>query len=356
MASIRRRGGKYQVQVRRRGSPSVCKTFHVLKDAQAWARQMEVQADRGDLPSNLHVLQQVTLGDLITRYRDTITIRKRGHRDERIVLNTLLHQPICRKRLSEITAVHFAQYRDQRLLQVKPATVKRQLGIIRNLYEVARKEWGFPMKVNPITMLNLKAGDQRRERRLRPGELDRLMHAARACRNPLISRIIQLAVETGMRRGELLAVRRTDIDLSNRTLLISNSKNGHSRTIPLTKHAVELLHQCPGQDRVFPITANAFRLTWERVKRRAGIDDLHFHDLRHEAISRFFEMGLNSPEVALISGHRDMRMLARYTHPQRRLITRKLDAATDLGSASHDKASTPNNGPVRDAMVTVIPL
>jgi hypothetical protein len=170
MASIRRRGGKYQVQVRRLGSPSVCRTFHLLKDAQAWARKMEVQADRGDLPSNISILQRVTLGDLVARYRDTITIRKRGHRDERIVLNAFLDHAICRKRLSELTAVHFALYRDERLWEVKPATVKRQLGIIRNLYEIARKEWGFPLKDNPITVLSLKAGDQRRERRLRARE------------------------------------------------------------------------------------------------------------------------------------------------------------------------------------------
>jgi integrase len=130
-----------------------------------------------------------------------------------------------------------------------------------------------------------------------------------------------------MRRGEILAIRQNHFDPANRTLLIPETKTGYSRTIPLTKLAAQLLSQ--GDDPVFPITANAFRLAWERVKVRAKIDDLHFHNLRHEAISRFFEMGLNAPEVALISGHRDMRMLARYTHPQRQLITQKLDAAGD---------------------------
>ena len=133
--------------------------------------------------------------------------------------------------------------------------------------------------------------------------------------------------ETGMRRGEILAIRRRDIDTSNRTLLILETKTGYSRTVPLTKLAAKLLSQ-GDDDPLFQISPNAFRLAWERVKARAKIDDLHFHDLRHEAISRFFEMGLNAPEVALISGHRDMRMLARYTHPQRQLITQKLDVAS----------------------------
>jgi integrase len=87
------------------------------------------------------------------------------------------------------------------------------------------------------------------------------------------------------------------------------------------------------------MSANAFRLAWERVKKRARVDDLHFHDLRHEAISRLFEIGLNPPEVALISGHRDLRMLARYTHPQRQLINRKLDAALESGTSIPDSVT-----------------
>jgi integrase len=128
-----------------------------------------------------------------------------------------------------------------------------------------------------------------------------------------------------MRRGEIISMCWDHLDLEKRTLLIPNTKNGYARTIPLTSSAVRIIGGVDEvQERVFPITANAFRLNWERVKRRADIEDLHFHDLRHEAISRFFEMGLNAPEVALISGHRDMRMLFRYTHPLREKIKEKL--------------------------------
>ena len=130
-----------------------------------------------------------------------------------------------------------------------------------------------------------------------------------------------------MRRGEILAIRAERIDFDKRTLLIPESKNGRARTIPLSIVAVELLSAHAVKDgRLFPISANAFRLAWERVKRRAGIDNLHFHDLRHEAISRLFEKGLSVPEVALISGHRDLRMLLRYTHPMSERILQKLDA------------------------------
>ncbi len=130
-----------------------------------------------------------------------------------------------------------------------------------------------------------------------------------------------------MRRGEILAVCPEHIDVDKRALLVPGSKNGRARTIPLSIPAIELLSKHRTTDgRLFPLSANAFRLAWERVKRRAGIEDLHFHDLRHEAISRFFEKGLSVPEVALISGHRDPRMLLRYTHPMSEGILKKLDA------------------------------
>jgi integrase len=128
-----------------------------------------------------------------------------------------------------------------------------------------------------------------------------------------------------MRRGELLSIQWRDVDLSNRTVRIRQTKNGHERTIPLTTKAVSVLRDLPSRsDRLLPVSGNTARLAWERLKRRAGISDLRFHDLRHEAISRFFELGLNVPEVAMISGHRDPRMLFRYTHPKPELVAPKL--------------------------------
>jgi integrase len=205
--------------------------------------------------------------------------------------------------------------------------LKRQLDPIHNLFEVAKREWGLPIKENPLANLNLKAPTQKRERRLQPGEEFLLFDAAKSCRNKLIEPIIRLALATGMRRGEILAIKKRDVDFNTRLLLLEETKNGYSRHVPLTGHAVAVLQERSkrAEGKLFPITANAFRLAWDRVKGRASIDDLHFHDLRHEAISRFFEMGLSMPEVASISGHRDARMLLRYAHAEKQNVIRKLD-------------------------------
>jgi integrase len=236
--------------------------------------------------------------------------------------------PNCQSKLSEPLVAHFAAYRDDRLKEVKPATLKRQLGPIHHMFEIARDEWGLPIRQNPVGKLKLKGTDKRRERRLRDGELDKLLCAAGRCRSQLIASIIRFAVETGMRRSEILSIRSEHVDVKNRALL-RETKNGEPRTIPLTKAALALLQPLMGEmdddDHLFPMTGNAFRLVWERVKKRAGIVDLRFHDLRHEAISRFFEKGLTTPEVALISGHRDTRMLLRYSHAIRERVLEKLD-------------------------------
>jgi integrase len=338
MATIRKRNGKYQAQVRRIGQPHISRTFLEHKDARQWARQIELAADRHDLPATADRKQMaVTLGALVQRYKDAVVVHKRSGVTDCVVLTNFALHPICRKTVSELRTSDFAEYRDQRLREVSPVTLKRELNPVHHLFEVARDEWGIPLKENPLDKLKLQAPDQRRERRLKPGELDKLIQEARKCRglSRLVAPIILFAVETGMRRGEILAMKREHIDSVNRCLFIPEAKNGHARTIPLTDKALAVLqsvdelkwrHKPADHERVFPMSANCLRLAWERVRDRAKVVDLHFHDLRHEAISRFFERGLTTPEAALISGHSDLRMLFRYSHATRETALAKLNA------------------------------
>ena len=330
MATIRKRGDRWHVQVRRSDCQPMSKSFLNRKDAEAWARQSELDADRACLPSNRDRLKRFTLGDLVIRYRDTVTPLKRAAQVETIVINAFLRHPICARRLSEIGPQDFARYRDERLKEVKPRSLKRMLSPIQNLFEVARQDWGFPIRENPVSKLKITCENNRRERRLRDGELERIITAASKTQNPIILPVVLFALETGLRRSEILQARWSDLDRENRLLTIPRAKNGHSRTIPLSQAATMLLNELElkkaghvktrgsaqrGNDRIFATTANALRLAWARLLKRTGVLDLHFHDLRHEAISRFFEIGLTAPEVALISGHRDARMLFRYCHP-----------------------------------------
>lgn len=334
MASIRKRGHKWQVQIRRQGFPTISRSFHTRSDAAEWARHWETKADRGDLPQNRKVLDTLTLADLVRRYKDEIVVTKRGREIETIILHAFLKDPICRKKLSAVTSEDFAAYRDKRLEVISPKSLRRQLSPLSNMFNIAKQEWGLPLKANPLSNLRIGPSDNKRERRLRAGELEKLLHAAQRTRNPFILPIVRLALETAMRRGEILALRVRDVDIERCTATIRESKNGYSRTIPLSSLAVALLettlavmkeHAEARNERLFPISTLALRLAWERLTKRAQIGDLHFHDLRHEAISRFFEKGLTVPEVASISVHRDMRMLFRYAHADKGKLAKKLN-------------------------------
>lgn len=330
MAAIRKlKNGKFEVQIRRKGFVPVSRTFHKKTDAEQWARHMETKADRGDLPTPVKVLDGYKLSDILERYRDEITVKKRSADTETYLLNAFIRQPIAKLTLAQITASHFVTYRDKRLKLVKPGTVNRELSIIKHAFDVAERDWDIPIRQNPLVKVKKLKVNNARSRRLTDEEYQALMEAIETTRNDLIKPLVNFAIETGMRRGEILRLRWADIDYDSRTLFIPITKNGHSRTIPLTVNAVEILKELQHEDdtdkyRPFPLSDNAAKLAWQRLLRRSGIDDLHFHDFRHEAISRFFERGLSVPEVALISGHRDFRMLFRYTHLKAEDVAQKL--------------------------------
>ncbi|RWC93750.1 MAG: site-specific integrase [Mesorhizobium sp.] len=336
MATLRKRNGKWQVQVRRLGFPIQSKSFVSKADAAEWARTIERQHDRQELGPDRKMLKAITLSDLVTRYRDEVVPRKKGSAVETILLNRFLRYSICQKTLYELSTADFAAYRDQRLKEPKhrsdrPVTaksLKRELSPLSHMFRHALVEWEIPLR-NPLEGLKLKVTDNKRERRLRSEELERLIEATRQSKNKLVAPIILFALETAMRRGEILSVQFRHIDFERHSLVIPETKSGYSRAIPLTVRAVTILaalrneHTKP-TDIAFPVTSVAMRLQWDRLTKRAGIDDLNFHDLRHEAISRFFELGLSIPEVASISGHRTPAMLFRYAHANQETVRAKL--------------------------------
>jgi integrase len=325
MAAIRRRGRSWHVQIRRSGLPALTRTFQRRSDAELWARQREAEIDRGDLPANTRTLRGQTLRRLLERYAATVTPHKRGADREHYKLRVILAHPIVDLSLDRLTAREIARYRDDRLAVVKTDTVRRELALVQHCLELARKEWGIGPSLNPVRQIKLPPPGGSRARRASPTELASLLGATSRTRCYWLPAMILMAVETGMRRGELLSIEWANVDERSRTVSLATTKNGHPRTVPLSGAALAAIQQMPrNEHKVFPVTANAFRLAWERLRRRAGVTGLRFHDLRHEAVSRFFEKGLSMPEVAAISGHRDPRMLMHYAHPAAEDIAEKL--------------------------------
>ncbi len=325
MATIRKRGSSWQAQVRREGSPPASKSFSLKADAIRWARDYERAIERSELPANAGDLKRLTVGDLLSRYERTITVAKKGAEKERYKIRVLLHHPLAKISLRSLTPGDLAAYRDSRLSIVQTATVRREIAILQHCFEVARNEWDIPLSSNPTKHVAQPAAGKPRDLRLNDGDRERIEEALAESRLWYLRPLFVLAVETAMRRGELLSLLWANVNLQNKTVKIDDTKNGAPRTIPLTPTAIKELKQLiPSDTKVFPISDIAVRLSWERIRAKAGTPNLRFHDLRHEAISRFFEMGLSIPEVSLVSGHKDYRMLARYTNLRPADIANKL--------------------------------
>jgi integrase len=330
MATFRKRGGVWQVQIRRSGFPSLNRTFSTKTAASQWAREQERAADWEGVPTSSASQGKLYLRDLLDRYEAEIVYRKRGARQEIYKVRLLARSPLGALSLSKVSSSAIAAYRDRRLDEVSPGTVRRELAILRHCLEVARREWAIPLGRNPVGGIQLPSPGAPRDRRLSEEDAERLKAALRSARAWYLSPVIELAVETGMRRGELLSLRRSRTDFSRRLTWLPITKSGRSRHVPLSPRAVEILMKLPGgADEFFPISQVAFRQAWDRLIKRAGVSNLRFHDLRHEAISRFFEMGLSVPEVTLISGHKDARMLFRYTHLRAEDVASKLHRITE---------------------------
>jgi integrase len=230
--------------------------------------------------------------------------------------------------MSALSSAHLASYRDERLAQVSSSTVNRELNVISHAIEIARREWGIYLSENPVRLVRRPKSPRARDRRFVKDEEKRLLDQCRSkTRNPFLLPIVRLAIETGMRQGEIVGLERSKIDLKKRYLVIPDTKNGEQRIVPLSPLALRVIKALPSSidGRLFPgLTTEAIKRAFKRACTRAKLQDFHFHDLRHEATSRLFELGLNPMEVASITGHKTLQMLKRYTHLSATELAQKL--------------------------------
>ena len=198
----------------------------------------------------------------------------------------------------------------------------REFGLLRTVVSTAIDEWGIAVD-NPLKSFHIKREPDQRLRRLSVDELELLISAE--CNNPYTKPIILFVLETAMRLGELLLLKWSRIDLERGFAELQESKNGHGRMVLLTGVALSVLRDLERDDDVvFPVKVDTLKQSWVRLVKRAGISDLRFHDLRHEAISRLLEKGLTIPEAASVSGHKTASMLMRYAHPDPVKVRQKM--------------------------------
>ncbi|WP_083383948.1 tyrosine-type recombinase/integrase [Cupriavidus sp. USMAHM13] len=326
MASINRKGDKWQVRVRRKGYPIEVKTFGTRQDAERYARAIESEMDRGSYV-NRSGAEATTLGDILERYIADVCPSMRGCAEDTIRLRAMRRTRLAQLSMAALTPKAIAAYRDERLKRVKAGTVIRELAYLSSVINHARREWGINI-ANPVASVRKPPTPQGRNRVLSQEEECRLLAALApdGRRNPWIRPMAMLGLETAMRRGEILQLRWEHIDLEGQTAFLPVTKNGSPRVVPLSRRAVVLLRELPRSldGRVFPINAAALHKAFQRACKRAGLADLRWHDLRHTAITRMAAKLPNLIELAAVSGHRSLAMLKRYYHPSATELAKKL--------------------------------
>lgn len=326
MASIRQRKDRWQARVVREGYPAEVKTFSSKVGAERWARAVEAEMDRGTFASASEA-QRTTLGEIISRYMREVTPTMKSAREDLIRLKALSRREICRLSMANLSAAKVAAYRDERLQEVSPGTIIRELAYLSAIINHARREWDINT-VNPLQLVRKPATPQGRTRLLTTQERGQLIAELEPHerRNPLMKPLVLLALETAMRRGELLAMRWEHVNLGRRTVYLPDTKNGHARTVPLSSAAVRVIEELPrcitGQ--VFPIKACSVVAAFTKATKRAKLDDFRFHDLRHTAVSSLAHKLPNVIELAAVTGHRSLAVLKRYYHPDAHDLAMKI--------------------------------
>lgn len=316
----------WQVKIRRRGYAPVSRTFVRRADAERFARQTEADMDKGAFVPRSEA-EAVTLREALERYAREVTPRKKGAARELARIKAWLEHPISKLALTNVRGVDLAKYRDERRAAgAADATIRLDLMVLSALFETARKDWGYALQ-NPVRSISLPSPSKKRERRLEPGEEEKLLDAIEQAmpRSPAARALLIVAIETGMRQGELLGLTWADIDLRRRIAHLDDTKSGDPRDVPLSSRAIEALQSIPRRidGLVFGIRQDRLMRVFAKACALAGIEGLKFHDLRHEAASRLAEK-LSAHELCKMLGWRTMQMALRYYHPRAEDLVRKL--------------------------------
>jgi integrase len=362
VGTITKRGElQWQAKVRRRGFPAQSRTFSYKEDAERWVRAMERELETTGFIDRREA-ERNTLADILLRYQQEVTPQKKSAVIESTKIKVLLKDAaLTQIKISALNSSIVAAWRDRRLKQVSGATVNREIDVLSAAINHARREWGIHIE-NPVPLVRRPEKAKARDRRFTDEEMVYLLAAltggerladgtfSKGARNPWLQPLVELAVETAMRRGELLALRWECVNLARQTAFLPDTKNGDSRMVPLSRKAVAILQELQTlagvgdvlEGPVFPTTAMALRKGFKRALERAQqqykedcraagkrpvrgfLEDVHFHDTRHEAASRLSEKLSNVLELSAVTGHKDLRMLKRYYHPRAEDLAKKL--------------------------------
>lgn len=338
---VRTASGKWKAVIRMKGWPTATMTMRTKRDVEDWARKTEDDMVRGVYIQRAPA-ERTTVREALDRYLKEITPTKaeKTQQGERRRI-PFLAKHLGSYSLAALTPELVSKYRDQRLSgAINPrgtrdggrsaSTVRNELAILSNLYSVAIREWRMGLVYNPCTIIRKPKASPGRFRRLKTDEEQRLFKELDAHSNPMLGQVARIALETGMRSSEITSLRRSQVNFPKRVVILHQTKNNEPREVPLSDLANAVLREAMNHP-VRPIDSDlvffgepgrkdkrrkpyVFEKMWAQAKERAGIKNFRFHDLRHEAGSRFAEGGLDARKIAEILGHKDLKMAMIYVN------------------------------------------
>ncbi len=334
------------------------KRYRIRLDAQnrAQAKQMAAEVEYEILAGNYKVLQtanSITLQELSERYLEYAKTKKRSWKRDIVSLNNILRMEIDNRKLGDyavdtIKVLHIQKYqiRRKKELDVKLeakgiaeedrnyASVNRELACLRHIFNMGI-EWEFLYK-NPVASKVVRFYKEKfRDRILDDDELQRLLNA---CTGQMYQMVV-MAVNTGMRRGEILGLKWENVDLTKLKIQVKHTKSGENRTIPINSFLHNMLDSM-SKDSVYLFTiSDSRKMTyikwpWQDALKRAGIDDFRFHDLRHTCASCLARAKVTESVIAMILGHKRTSMTSRYINPQWDEMVEAMAVLSDLCHAT----------------------
>lgn len=324
----------YRVRVRLKGYPPQSATFERITDAKKWAQDTE-SAIRGGRHFKTSEAKRHTLGELVDRYISDVLPKKTKNKRTKSIQKQQLEwwkAKIGSYLLSDITPALIAQNRDKlgkeeirKGVERSPSTVVRYMAALSHAYTMAMREWMW-VEDSPMRKVSKPKEPRGRVRFLSDDERKRLLKACKDTPHPYLYTIVVLALATGMRQGEIMAIRWDDVNIKDGFIILHETKNGERRRIPLAGHTKEIMKALFDKREIAsPLVFADFKKrvkgkaahmdnAWKAVVKAAKLEDFRFHDLRHSAASYLAMNGASLAEIAEVLGHKTLQMVKRYAH------------------------------------------
>lgn len=347
----------YHAEVRLRGHPPQRDSFRTKTQAKKWVQDTEAAIRDGRFKTQT-ASRKHTVNDLIDRFAEYCLPKHPQYYIKKVQQLQRWKEELGSLYLSDLSPAHIAQVRDKMLHEItskkslrSPSTVNRYIAAFSKALTVAVKEWGW-LDENPIFKISKPKESRGRDRYLSLEEKARLLDACQSSSNPHLYSIVNIALLTGMRYGEIVKLKWGDINFEMCFMTLQETKNGEKRIIPLTDEMIKTLKEtptygCSAEQNIFTgrkltPTKNpiSIRKTFARALQSAGIEHCRFHDLRHTAASYMAMGGATQGELMAILGHRSPTMTRRYAHYNQDHLSKVLERAYKVSEKNTEKDKT----------------